>query len=299
MRNFISEFLKKNGYEHQAANALLGAYDALKDNRTFHSLLNAFYKDETLQVDSDGSPLDILCREASVNFYTAKLLFYICLTEELHNNYKENGISEDMYFAAVEDLHCKMMECFDMYGVWGISSKGWFPSVFRMKTFGMGRFFYNMGIYTGETFFVGGQSVKKGDKYISIHIPSSKKPFDLESRLASYELAYNFYKKSFEGKEPLFRCESWLLNPANKSLLEKKSNIVSFMNDFNIVDSYLYPDNRSMWRVFGSFHNLPADKLPRDTSLQRAYADYIADGNLLGAGIGYFVYDPINKVTLK
>lgn len=299
MRNYISQFVTEYGYPQEARKVVFCAYDILEKNESFASLINNYYKDETIDADMEGGLFYEICKSNAVNFYTGKLVFYICLSKYLKDEYQKAGISEDVYRNSIEDLLCKMMECFDVYGIWGIFASGWFSTVFRLKTFALGRMSYNVGTYSGEDFFVGGREVKNGDMFVSVHIPSSGKPFDRNTRIASYELAYNFYKESFCGKEPLFRCESWLLYPKNKEILSEKSNIISFMDDFKIVGSYEYPDNRYLWRIFGSQYKLPAEKLPRDTSLRRAYADFLAKNNLPGAGVGFFVYDSVNKIILK
>ena len=84
----------------------------------------------------------------------------------------------------------------------------------------------------------------------------------------------------------------------NKQILQEKSNIVSFMDDFKIVTSEEYPDNRNMWRIFGSGAELPPNELPRQTSMQKAFADWIQSGHRLGGGVGVFVYDPVRKITI-
>ena len=298
MERIINTFFEKHNYPEDAIKAVKDVYGILKDNEEFLFLVKNFYEDETINVDRNGSELDNLCQNLSISFYTAKLLYYICLNEELAKQYKNAGISEEMYDEAIDDIHCKMMECYNVYKEWGIFSEGWFVSVYRLKTFSLGRFMYNEGIYDGKDFTVGGRKVTKGDKYISIHIPSSGKPFTTDARMDSYARAYEFYKERF-GQEPLFRCETWLINPALRNLLNEKSNIVSFMNDFKIVGSYLYEDNRYLWRVFGADYLKEPKDLPRDNSLRKVYADYLTEGNRPGAGIGFFVFDPVNKTTLK
>ncbi len=71
------------------------------------------------------------------------------------------------------------------------------------------------------------------------------------------------------------------------------------MDDFDIVSSYEYTDNHIMWRIFGDKYNLPVNELPRDSSLRRAYVDFMMKGNKLGAGTGYFVFDAENNGILK
>lgn len=299
MKQYICEFMTEYDYPQPASDAVFEAYDALEKNENFHTLLNCYYKDENINVDKEEGPLYPISQSENVHFYTAKLVFYICLSRDLKREYLKAGYTEAFWSENIADLHCKMMECFNVHHIWGIFSLGWFNHVFRMRTFTLGRMCYNVGEYDGENFAVASRTVKRGDKFISIHIPSSGKPFDRAARLDSYERAYYFFKEDFGEKEPLFRCESWLLYPANRKILSSGSNIVSFADDFKLVKSYEYPDNRYMWRIFGDKYELPPEELPRDSSLRRAYADFLAKGNKPGAGVGFFLYDPINRTTLR
>ena len=45
------------------------------------------------------------------------------------------------------------------------------------------------------------------------------------------------------------------------------------------------------WRIYGADGNKPADELPRNTSIQRAYADWLKKGNKAGWGYGIFLFD--------
>ena len=298
-KDYISDFCKKYDYPVEATDTLYAAYELLRDNEGFISLLDDFYLDETINVDKEGGPLDEACKNENVPFFTAKLLFYICLTKSLRSQYEKAGISKEIYFDTVEDLRYKMMECHEVHGIWGVFSPGWYNPVFRMKTFALGRLDYNLGQYNGDDVVVAGRTIRRGDKVLNIHIPSSGKPFNREARLASYELAYRFFKDRLGNEYPVIKCESWLLYGPNREILGEKSNIVSFMDDFKLFVSREYPDNPNMWRIFGARADLPVTELPRDTTLRRAFADWLQKGNWLGAGMGMFIYDPVNKTTLK
>ena len=69
------------------------------------------------------------------------------------------------------------------------------------------------------------------------------------------------------------------------------SNIVSFMHDFDIIYSEETSDFDNAWRIYGADGNKPADQLPRNTSIQRAYADWLQNGNKAGWGYGVFLFD--------
>lgn len=63
------------------------------------------------------------------------------------------------------------------------------------------------------------------------------------------------------------------------------------MDDFIIYDYRDDPEHSDLWRIFYSeYANEPKD-LPRNTSLERAYADWLAAGNAIGGGSGFFIYD--------
>lgn len=299
MKNLIYRFLKENHCPPEAERALLDTYEMLKEREDFHTLLSTFWEDEEECFGQEGGPIDLLCQKIGINFYTGKLLFFICLTEKLHEKYLLAGIPEHIYDTSMEELYTKTKECVEVYGIWGVFSPSWFDQLFHMKVFGMGRLCFNLGVHDGRDFYVGGRLLTQGDLYIAVHIPSSGKPFDRDTRLKSYDMAYHFFKSAFGDKEPVFRCGSWLLNPDNRWLLGEKSNIVSFMDDFKLYSTWENPANKSLWRVFGADYELPPEKLPRDTSLRRAYADYLASGHTFGGGCGFFVYDPVEKTTLK
>ena len=103
----------------------------------------------------------------------------------------------------------------------------------------------------------------------------------------------------FLDKIPIFCFDTWLSNPQNKTILGGKSSIASLIDDFKIVKTYLYLDKRNLWRNFGADTDKPINNLPRNTSLQSKMADWLLEGNMLGAGKGVFLYDTVNRTRLK
>ena len=55
--------------------------------------------------------------------------------------------------------------------------------------------------------------------------------------------------------------------------------------------------NQKYWWVFDRGYEGDASVLPRDTSVRRALADWLAAGGIPGGGDGYFLFDgnTINK----
>jgi len=298
LNTYLYEFAKKYDYPEASIEMLLLSYDVLKDDEDFTELLNSFYGVDTVSFEKLSDTLGKISERSFINLYTVQLTFLVCLTCELKKEYDKANIEEEIYFNTVNDILFKLNECYELEKVWGVIPLDWFYEIFNMRVFAFGRLEYAMGKIWQDT-TVAGKTIKSGDDVVYIHIPSSGKPFDKQSRLESYDKAYHFYKKYFGDGIPVFCCSSWLLFPQNREILGDSSNIVSFMDDFKIISGSEYPDNRDMWRIFGSDAHLSANELPRRTSMQRAFADWIQDGHCLGGGVGVFIYDPVNKTTIN
>lgn len=128
--------------------------------------------------------------------------------------------------------------------------------------------------------------LKKGDKTISVHIPSQDS-LDPDYCTYSLEVADKIFKECFSDYEfKAYYCFSWLLEPQLKKLLNEKSKIVHFQNRFNVV-----PTMSDDQGVFGNvFHvkNPVYSELSENTSLQRAIKNHYLNGNHLYEYCGYF-----------
>ena len=305
MKAYLNEFFAFYNYPEAAVQALNDAYDKLKDNENLNFLLDNFYKDTTIGMGKIENMMDEAAEITGVHKYTAKFLFYVLLSKQLKEEYKAKGLDEQIYIDSMADLGYKVKESFKVYGVWGFFATGWFYNFFRLGCFKLGRLEFeiiglNLDNLEQKEYTVAGKTVKAGTPIINIHIPSSGEPFDKQARLDSYNKAYHFFNDVLGKNIDTFACGSWLLYDKNKEILGEKSNIVDFANDFNILGSWEYKDPwHDMWRIFGKYGTGPAEALPRETSLQRAYADFISNGGIPGASKGVFVWDDVNKITLK
>ena len=75
-----------------------------------------------------------------------------------------------------------------------------------------------------------------------------------------------------------------------REFLRESSNIIAFMNKFDIVyTDYLEEgDYNQIWRLYDVDYSGNLDDLPEKTSLHRAYKQYLKDGGKWGAGYGLF-----------
>jgi len=166
-----------------------------------------------------------------------------------------------------------------------------------MDAFVLGRLSYELSELPLD-YHKNGYIYPKGEKIFSLHIPSSKPfgPLNKDARLASYKKAYNFFSDKLNGKPMVIYCSSWLLYLPNKLFYPKKSNILDFMNDFDIV----YSENTEFydkWRVFGKDYTKPLNELPCETSLQNAFVDWLKAGNQVGCGSGILLFDGDNIIV--
>lgn len=124
--------------------------------------------------------------------------------------------------------------------------------------------------------------LQPGDPVLSVHIPAGGK-MDSELCRQSFKRAEGFFD-DFPFKA--YVCYSWLLDVAFKKLLREDTNIRRFQDLF-----CLFPvqseGKRALTEAFKG--KVPEDfsKAPRETSLQRALADFISAGGRLHDGGGY------------
>ena len=88
----------------------------------------------------------------------------------------------------------------------------------------------------------------------------------------------------------MFVCHSWLLFSAHRKMLKPNSNIISFMDRFDLLESGEYEDYNELWRIFDRRYNGDPDTLGRNSSLHRAYADRVKAGEKTGWGYGAYLY---------
>ena len=119
---------------------------------------------------------------------------------------------------------------------------------------------------------------------LHVHIPSdadlSPERCDESFRMAGQFLAEHFP----ETVGSKFACDSWLLSPALKELLPEGSRILQFQKRFEVKSWNKEEDAYLEW-VFKR-KDLPLEKLPEETSLQRKMKAYVLQGGKIGEAYG-------------
>lgn len=134
------------------------------------------------------------------------------------------------------------------------------------------------------------QIVAPGDDSLEIHIPAGAK-MDHDACTESFRQALDFFPKRFpEKRVTVFTCYSWLCDPALALIMPPETNLARFQRRF-----YVLPregkQKQTADRVFGSSTIDPAN-VPKQTSLQRAIADYVASGGVMRCAAGVIPFSP-------
>ena len=289
--------LTKQNYAPEVVQGIMDLEAMLDENEALaHVMDDIVYRyvvTEQLPMADALAEIKQVAAQFDQNEYALDLLLIINSLPRLHEKYRENNIPDEIFYESMDDIRCKVNECVENKGVVGTFVADWYDRFFKLTCFGYGRFQYEVMTYEGEDFTMSsGKVFKAGDKYINMHIPSRGIPLTDEVRLASYKAAYPHFAHLFEDGIVIFGCSSWLLYPRHREFLPAGMNLLKFMGDFEMVTGKETPDDfHDRWRVFGRYTNLPDDQLPKDTSLRRAYAEWLQAGNPTGRGFGIFAFD--------
>lgn len=229
---------------------------------------------------------------SGISPYTAELLVLIGGLSEGKARFLKRGLDESLFLDTMRDLKNKLLECKKIHGVWGTFTIDWLRNYYFCERFALGRLQYEV-IEFPEEEYAGG--LKKGDKVLCCHIPSSG-PLFRNDVIKSLQKARAFYPEAVKDGVLTVVCNSWLLYPKHYPLFGEGSNLQAFYRLFDIV--YEWETNGDFWRIFGYFYE--ADNVasaPEETSLQRAFKAYLVGGNCMGGGRGILRFDGEKVLT--
>ncbi len=231
-------------------------------------------------------------KSTELHEYTVNFLYIMACSEILHERYKEKGIDEEIFRGIAKDFRCKLIECIECERVTGTFVADWNDGFFSMNRFPLGRFQFEYSDFDRNYITEGGIKIKRGQKCLNMHIPSLGTSITDDIRLDSYKRAYDFFPgvRMKNGLLPV-QCSSWLLFPAHRQMLPETSNIIKFMNDFEIYESKTRDNFNDDWRIWGHYSDLPLEDRPADTSLRKGYKDWMMAGNKTGYGRGILFFD--------
>ena len=262
-------------------------------NKKFEAIFNEFLFPEAHDFGKCFDKLKPLSIIYGIKEYTLYFVFLVRAAEVMHDRYKERGLSEELFNNTIMDLKYKYDECVKCKEVHGTFVPWWNTGFYALTRFCFGRYQFDMSTYGGEDFTSSaGITIKKGDKTLGFHIPSSGVPLTDEVRLNSFKEAYKFFE-DFRREDGLmiFECGSWLIYEEYKNFLPENSNTIKFINDFEIVSSEASDKFNDAWRIFDKYGYKSPKKWPEDTSMRRAFKNHVLSGGKTGHGHGIIVFD--------
>ena len=227
--------------------------------------------------------MQTISEKTGIHRYTSDMAVLVSAAERLLPIYEEKGLPPQLMWDSLEDLRYKLLECQQIYGIWGTFVPHWFQRFYVLQCFKLGRLEYEK---IGFKWDVPG--IPKGTPVINIHIRSCG-PLRKNDVEDSINLACQFYKDSFDGKIP-FVCNSWMLYPPMaKEVFLPGSNLMDFFQRFSVVQHSTDAENKDFWRIFGHPYNEEnLRNAPSNTTLQKSILTYLRAGNILGTGLGIF-----------
>ena len=106
------------------------------------------------------------------------------------------------------------------------------------------------------------------------------------------------YYKDVVGDPCPIVCYSRLLSPENEKLLSPDPNMYRFMKHFEMLDQNISKDNGELRRLFDTDEKNP-DRLPTNTSLQKAYVTHLKSGGKPDSDWAYCFGDAVKERRIE
>ncbi len=219
------------------------------------------------------------------DFSQKSLVLGIYMALDVYDEFKSAGYSDIFYYQNMRDIAIWNAAHEKKYGIPGLKEIMWVGMSLKQKLYRIGRLQFEP-YRLEQDILVCGKLFEKGTEVLNVHIPEDGR-LDPSACDEAFQEAVEFYKeRNYAGAET-FICESWLLSPELKKIMDEKSNIIRFQERFHVYD-VVYPFRQTEERVFGM---ILEDKsfYPENTSLQKLVkARLLEDPSDFGMGCGIF-----------
>ncbi len=293
---YIKEICEKYEYPEGSFEALEKAYESIlkcEEAKDIFEKQIEKYRNNAITSDEDWkaflSKTALAAQNCGESEYTVHLLALILMSPHLRELYAKAGIDEEIFYDSLRDLKWKLNECLRMYGIVGTFVAHWHVRFYRMNIFALGRLQFEIKKF-GKEADVCGVHLLPDTTVIGVHIPSSGRLVRSEY-LESYTRAEKFFSHLFPDGKTVFICSSWMLFPEHKVMLPETSGIRIFAEDYSLVEAHYSKPLERPWPIFYQKKNAPADELPENTALERAYTERYKKGLPSGSGLGVIIYE--------
>lgn len=214
------------------------------------------------------------------------LLYALYKCEDFFLTARKRNIPEDILLASLTEVKRYTLEYITMTKgeKIGILAINWIGKILKGNIYRLGRLEFEIRrALRSHTRF----GLNEGENVIAVHIPDNGGPFTPEACEEAYVLAEAFFAKYFpEHKYKCYTCSSWLLDKTLKQFLSPESNIVKFMDTFDIADDTKERLD-ALTFLFGRGTTVEdlANITPK-SSLQQKVKDHLLNGGKLYTGFG-------------
>ena len=222
-------------------------------------------------------------------FYAWVFLVSLRFARRFH---EELEIPADVSQAIFADLGRNLRHGRRQRGFLSVADPWWLALHLRGALYELGRLQFErgrLGNTTSQAMIAAGVDCRPGDHVLSLHIPAFSGPMDPAACDASIARAMEFFPKHFPEEQFIYAvCYSWMLDDDLREYLPSTSNIIRFIDRFQIAYRYDENDAGILRFVFGR-SDLPLDAYPQTTTLERAVISHIKEGRHWHGGAGWFV----------
>lgn len=246
----------------QKVNEFLNEFDI----STIQKELNGFLKEETAYNTYEIlNKRFIKCKDN-----TPILSCYLLACLNVYDSYQKQKIDTAIFIDTMKCFTRFINECKEKTGTYDFDRAWWTHKQVSQVIYRIGELEYEF---------------LEKEKIINIHIPSDAKMSkeNLEKSIKSLKSFIERHKPEYKGKKII--CDTWLLSPKLKKILNKDSKIINFQNLFNIIRVDEKNDGCFEW-VFKVKYHTEFDKLPEKTSLQKNIKELMLRGEHLGSAYG-------------
>ena len=201
------------------------------------------------------------------------------------------GRQQKLFLDGLGDIASKVRECVAYKKAFGTFVMNWYDRLIKGWRVQLGRLQFEVGVHNGPEIPMGVFTLQEGDPVLYCHIPSGMGPLTRENCLESFHRAWEeFPEYRKNGFLPVL-CHSWLLYPGYEQVFGKNTGVGMFRSLWHIGFTGEQETFNDCWRIFSM--DLPEDVslLPRNTRMQRSFADYIAAGGTFGDASGILLFN--------
>lgn len=208
---------------------------------------------------------------------------FLATIPQVREYHRQHGIDEATSWSALACLGAQMRNYRTMHGRGGLHTQDWLTFHFRGAVYPLGRLHFER---TKISFQAAG-GPEPGEPALGVHIPEGR--LTPESCDESIARARGFFARHFPDEPCRYAvCSSWVLDPQLREYLGAHTNIIRFLDRFQIVPAGTGDDDATVVEFIFKRPRSELERLPQDTSLQRAIVNHIRSGRHWQFRTGWF-----------